>query len=91
MLLNHPEVIDAAVCAIYDDAQATEIPLAYVSLSQETAGLSGPRKQQVLDAIKIWMDSQLAGYKKLRGGVFICRHCRRLLLARFLGDFYQRS
>lgn len=69
MLLRHPDVIDAAVCAVYDDSQATEVPLAYVSLSPATVGLLGPEKQKVLDAIKIWMDSQLAGYKKLRGGV----------------------
>ncbi|KAL2820971.1 amp dependent CoA ligase [Aspergillus cavernicola] len=70
MLLRHPSVIDAAVCAVYDDAQATEVPLAYVSLTPETAGLSGSEKQKVLDAVRTWMDGQLAGYKKLRGGVF---------------------
>ncbi|KAL6237274.1 hypothetical protein BDW75DRAFT_204683 [Aspergillus navahoensis] len=70
MLLRHPDVIDAAVCAVYDDTQATEVPLAYVSLSQRAVELSGSEKQKVLDAIRIWMDSQLAGYKKLRGGVF---------------------
>ncbi|KAJ5174936.1 AMP dependent CoA ligase [Penicillium canariense] len=70
MLLRHPDVIDAAVCAVYDDSQATEVPLAYVSLSPGTVGLSGSEKQKVLDAIRTWMDSRLAGYKKLRGGVF---------------------
>ncbi|KAJ5974292.1 amp dependent CoA ligase [Penicillium waksmanii] len=69
MLLRHPDVIDAAVCAVYDDSQATEVPLAYVSLSPATVGLLGSEKQKALDAIRIWMDSQLAGYKKLRGGV----------------------
>ncbi|KAJ5953492.1 AMP dependent CoA ligase [Penicillium verhagenii] len=48
ILLRHPDVIDAAVCAVYDDAQATEVPLAYVSLSQGTAELSGSEKQKVL-------------------------------------------
>lgn len=70
ILLRHSDVIDAAVCAVYDDAQATEVPLAYVSLSSEAAELSEPEKQQVLDEIKNWIDNQLAGYKKLRGGVF---------------------
>ncbi|CAI7673267.1 unnamed protein product [Penicillium manginii] len=69
MLLRHPDVIDAAVCAVYDDSQATEVPLAYVSLSPATVELLGPEKQKVLDAIRTWMDGQLAGYKKLRGGV----------------------
>ena len=70
MLLRHPNVTDAAVCAVYDDAQATEVPLAYVSLSPETAELLSSKKQKVLDEIRSWMDGQLAGYKKLRGGVF---------------------
>ncbi|PYH28945.1 amp dependent CoA ligase [Aspergillus neoniger CBS 115656] len=70
MLLRHPNVTDAAVCAVYDDAQATEVPLAYVSLSPDTVELPSPEKQKVLDEIRSWMDGQLAGYKKLRGGVF---------------------
>lgn len=70
MLLRHPDVIDAAVCAVYANAQATEVPLSYVSLSPVTAELLGPEKQRVLDEIRTWMDSQLAGYKRLRGGVF---------------------
>lgn len=70
ILLRHPEVTDAAVCAVYDDSQATEDPLAYVSLSPKTAGLASSEKQPVLDEIRAWIDGQLAGRKKLRGGVF---------------------
>lgn len=70
MLLRHPSVTDAAVCAVYDDAQVTEVPLAYVSLLPEAAELPSPEKQKILDEIRSWMDGQLAGYKKLRGGVF---------------------
>ncbi|KAF2192551.1 putative amp dependent CoA ligase [Zopfia rhizophila CBS 207.26] len=33
ILVQHPHVIDAAVCAIYDNDQASEVPLAYVSLA----------------------------------------------------------
>ncbi|OQD78984.1 hypothetical protein PENANT_c068G06345 [Penicillium antarcticum] len=69
ILLRHPEVTDAAVCAVYDDSQATEVPLAYVSLSPRTVELASPEKQKVLDEIKGWIDGQIAGYKKLRGGV----------------------
>ncbi|KOS41521.1 hypothetical protein ACN38_g7633 [Penicillium nordicum] len=69
ILLRHPEVTDAAVCAIYDDSQATEVPLAYVSLSPRTVELARPEKQKVLDGIKDWINGQVAGYKKLRGGV----------------------
>uniref|UniRef100_A0A093VQE6 4-coumarate--CoA ligase-like 9 n=1 Tax=Talaromyces marneffei PM1 TaxID=1077442 RepID=A0A093VQE6_TALMA len=70
ILLRHPDVIDAAVCAVYNDAQATEVPLAYVSLTPDRAGLTDSEKQKVLDAIRVWIDDQLAGYKRLRGGVF---------------------
>ncbi|KAH8700357.1 putative amp dependent CoA ligase [Talaromyces proteolyticus] len=70
LLLRHPDVIDAAVCAVYDDAQATEVPLAYVSLSADKVEIPDNEKQKILDSIRSWTDNQLAGYKKLRGGVF---------------------
>jgi 4-coumarate--CoA ligase len=63
-------VVDAAVCAVYDEAQATEVPLAYVSLDPTKVDLPDYEKQKVLQGIRIWTDNQLAGYKKLRGGVF---------------------
>lgn len=70
LLLNHPDVVDAAVCATYDDAQATEVPLAYVSLSSDTANLPPREKERVLKDIQEWTDRQVSGYKRLRGGVF---------------------
>jgi 4-coumarate--CoA ligase len=70
MLVQHPDVIDAAVCATYDDNQATEIPIAYVSLSETTLGLPEHQKRSVLEAINTWIDGKVAGYKKIRGGVF---------------------
>lgn len=70
LLLNHPDVIDAAVCAVYDDAQATEVPLAYVSLHPTKADLPPTQRQAVLHDVRAWADAQVAGYKKLRGGVF---------------------
>ena len=69
LLLQHPEVTDAAVCAVYDNSQATEVPLAYVSLSPEHVQWDEAKKAGVLEAIRAWVDRQLAGYKKLRGGV----------------------
>lgn len=69
LLLQHSEVTDAAVCAVYDDSQATEVPLAYVSLSPEHVKWNEVRKAGVLEDIRTWVNSRLAGYKKLRGGV----------------------
>lgn len=70
LLLHHPHVIDAAVCSIYDDEQATELPLAYVSLRPDLTKLTQQPKQKVLNEIQTWVNGQVAGYKKLRGGVF---------------------
>ncbi|CZR65562.1 uncharacterized protein PAC_15462 [Phialocephala subalpina] len=70
LLLRHPHVIDAAVCAIYDDDQASEVPLAYVSLIQEYAMSPHAKMRDILDGIRNWLNSRVAGYKKLRGGVF---------------------
>ncbi|KAL2808258.1 hypothetical protein BJX63DRAFT_40939 [Aspergillus granulosus] len=82
LLLRHPAVTDAAVCAIYDDTQATEVPLAYVSLAPEKLSMlglgseassdasPGAASQALLDEIRAWADSQVSGYKKLRGGVY---------------------
>ena len=69
LLLRHPDITDAAVCAVYDSAQATEIPLAYVSLAEKHAKSSSANIQAVLGEIRKWFDGQVAGYKKLRGGV----------------------
>lgn len=41
-----------------------------MSLTPDRAGLTDSEKQKVLDAIRVWIDDQLAGYKRLRGGVF---------------------
>ncbi|KAJ0422748.1 hypothetical protein BJY00DRAFT_322321 [Aspergillus carlsbadensis] len=70
LLLRHPHVTDAAICAIYEDSQATEVPLAYVSLGSDKASLPHAEIQKVLEEIRRWSDGQLAGYKRLRGGVF---------------------
>lgn len=68
--LQHPYVTDAAVCSTYDHAQATELPLAYVSLKAEYVALPKKKKDEILDAIRKWYDAKVIGYKKLRGGIF---------------------
>jgi 4-coumarate--CoA ligase len=67
LLLKHPSVVDAAVTSIYSDEQATELPIAYVTLAPSTPT---SEKQRILNEIRAWADRQVAGYKKLRGGVF---------------------
>lgn len=58
------------MCAVYDHNQATEVPLAYVSLPPNMTSLPSSEIQTVLDEIRKWADAQVAGYKRLRGGVF---------------------
>ena len=70
LILQHPLVTDAAVCAFYSETQATEVPMAYVSLVSEKSDLPQNETQGVLDEIRTWVDGQVAGYKRLRGGVF---------------------
>lgn len=106
LLLQHPSVVDAAVTSIYSDEQATELPIAYVTLhprhndtlssssssssssspssqpstqssssttrsdSKDNAPPPQPPRQKLLSEIRAWVDGQVAGYKKLRGGVW---------------------
>ena len=70
MLLKHPSVTDAAVTSIYSDAEATELPIAYITLPASSAPLPPAQKQKILTEIREWADQQVAGYKKLRGGVW---------------------
>ncbi|KAG9605991.1 acyl-CoA synthetases/AMP-acid ligases II, partial [Aureobasidium melanogenum] len=68
LLLRHPSVQEAAVCATWDATQQTEIPIGYVVLS------SGIKKQDhpaLLQEIRHSVDSQVSGYKKLRGGLVV--------------------
>ena len=69
LLVQHPHVIDAAVCAVYDAAEASEIPLAYVSLVPSLATAESGRIDNVMEEVRRWHDGQVAGYKKLRGGI----------------------
>ena len=70
ILVQHPSVIDAAVCAVYDNAQASEVPLAYVSLAAPHHSLPAKEIEGMMEDVRSWVDGQVAGYKKLRGGVY---------------------
>jgi 4-coumarate--CoA ligase len=70
MLVQHPLVIDAAVCAIYSNEQASEVPLAYISLADPHHSKSKREIEGILEDVRAWIDARVAGYKKLRGGVF---------------------
>ncbi|KAJ2396000.1 hypothetical protein GGI05_001327 [Coemansia sp. RSA 2603] len=63
MLAEHPDVEDAAVVAVYDDAQATELPRAHLVLRPGAGD-----KEQRADAVVAWLNARVAAYKRLRGG-----------------------
>lgn len=70
LLVQHEQVIDAAVCAVYDAQQASEVPLAYISLAEPCLKRGEKDIESLLEEVREWHDKQVAGYKKLRGGVF---------------------
>ncbi|KAI0031368.1 hypothetical protein K488DRAFT_86858 [Vararia minispora EC-137] len=68
LLLKHPDIHDAAVIGIQDEARATEVPLACVVLRKPTQyhvkALELKRKE-IVDFVA----GQVAPFKQLRGGV----------------------
>lgn len=64
LLVSHPKVNDVAVLGIYDAAQATEIPRAYIVPVQGVR-----RGKETEEEIVKWLAARIAGHKRLRGGV----------------------
>ncbi|KAJ1928767.1 hypothetical protein IWQ60_001767 [Tieghemiomyces parasiticus] len=72
LLVCHPHVRDAAVIGVYNPQQATEVPRAYVVLTERN-GRDGRTEREVTEDIVRFVASQVANHKKLRGGVEIVR------------------
>ncbi|KAI7882333.1 acetyl-CoA synthetase-like protein [Lichtheimia hyalospora FSU 10163] len=68
VLLQSPHVADAGVIGIYDEAQGTEIPLAYVVTHQH---IKQDNKSELETTICDWVNARVANHKRLRGGVRI--------------------
>lgn len=68
VLLQCPHVADAGVIGIYDEAQGTEIPLAFVVIHQH---LQQKNKTELETTIRDWVNARVANHKRLRGGVRI--------------------
>ncbi|KAI2604166.1 acetyl-CoA synthetase-like protein [Hypoxylon fragiforme] len=64
----HPNVIEGGVGAIWDESQLTELPTAWVILKEQFQ--TEDEKKKALKEIHQSIDSQVSGYKKLRGGVW---------------------
>ncbi|MCJ1391123.1 hypothetical protein MMC18_003985 [Xylographa bjoerkii] len=64
ILISHEKIDDVAVVGIYDHAQATEVPRAYVVPGK---GVEGGRETE--REITEWLRGKVASHKRLRGGV----------------------
>ena len=83
ILISHPYVNGGVVCAKWDDKQSTEIPMAYVTLTE--AGKSCPRGvQPALEDIREFIDGKVSPYKRLRGGVEILDEIPKLPTGKIL-------
>ncbi|KAI7857863.1 hypothetical protein BDC45DRAFT_565768 [Circinella umbellata] len=67
VLMQCPYVADAGVIGVYDEAQGTEIPLAFVVLTESYKSQS----RSLPEKINTWVDKRVANHKRLRGGVRI--------------------
>jgi len=64
LLVDHPDVDDAAVIGVYDESQHTELPRAYIVLKKGV-----PRSDAKAKQIADWLHGRIAAHKRLRGGV----------------------
>jgi 4-coumarate--CoA ligase len=64
VLASNPKVNDVAVIGLYDAAQATEIPRAYIVPAEGVL-----RGKETEEEIAMWLATRVASHKRLRGGV----------------------
>ncbi|KAL9550126.1 hypothetical protein MBANPS3_004866 [Mucor bainieri] len=64
LLMSHDAVADCCIIGVYDSAQATELPRAYVVLQP-----SIPKTAASATMISKFVEDNVISYKKLRGGV----------------------
>ena len=68
-LLGHPDVADACVVGVWSEEQATELPVGVVVLKSTSRPTTNGHDAATRRSINNWINRQVAGYKRLRGGV----------------------
>ncbi|KAI6111979.1 AMP binding protein [Pisolithus croceorrhizus] len=68
ILLQHPDVADAAVTGVHSEEEATELPRAYIVPARVVT-----EKDALSFALSVqdWVASRVAPHKKLRGGIVL--------------------
>lgn len=66
LLVGSDMIADACVVGIYDEAQATELPLAFVVKAEKVKNAEDAALEE---RICHWVGSKVANHKRLRGGV----------------------
>ncbi|KAB8226939.1 uncharacterized protein BDW43DRAFT_28955 [Aspergillus alliaceus] len=66
MLLQHPDIADCAVTALWAEDQATELPVAFVVLTQSAQSRC---LSDVARRIDSWLNERVTPHKRLRGGI----------------------
>ncbi len=67
LLLEYPDIDDAAVVGQWVEERATEVPVAFVVLRKEGSSKRDPAA--VTTAIHSWLNPRVANHKRLRGGI----------------------
>lgn len=65
--MTHPQVMDAAVCGIYNKDGTSEVPIAYITTDFE----SSVDQQSLKTDIVSYVNGQVARYERIIGGVHI--------------------
>ncbi|KAK7427220.1 hypothetical protein QQZ08_006333 [Neonectria magnoliae] len=67
---SHPDVAESGVGALWDESQLTEVPTAWVVLKPHILEKNESDRKNSLKNVQHWIDEQVSGYKRLRGGVW---------------------
>ncbi|PIA17706.1 putative amp-binding enzyme [Coemansia reversa NRRL 1564] len=73
LLLDHPEIADAAVIGIDDRRRNTEIPRALIVPKDQQITNNKKAADKLCSEIEMWIGSRVADHKRLRGGVMLVK------------------